>query len=361
VVTHTFTELTQSYINQGSWTNWAEVQETKDASQLPLASTFGCSGIAVDLVVDSVGSTFVLTQLLNQLDSVTPSASTFDYCVQKVNNQGQVNSQWKVATGLPFSGSIERGMAIDPSTSELVIRIENFNSCPTNNVNNFVAFDSSSGVMTKILNFSTGCGRSSAFDNFGGLAIDSSGMIYMGAQITKQIFQLDANGNMLKSWQLFQGPIRLAMDTQGRLVVSTYDSSRQIGSLNQYLPGISRTGNQLQLSWTIAMSYPQGVATDYLDQVYAVDVLDQTLSKFSATGSPLSVFAVQVKSEKTFTLAVSHQDVYLSTDPSSINIVEFSNCVPGFFGPQCSGGMQSDFTILTDDSLQQLQQPRDLR
>ncbi len=137
----------------------------------------------------------------------------------------------------------------------------------------------------------------------GGLAIDSSGAVYVADTANQRVQKFDNQGQFVAKWDLSSyfknvpdtihspvgdfpsplGPTAIAIDTQNNVYV--------VSTIKNLVLKFDTQGNLL-LKWAAAQSDPQnqlpysplGVAVDTAGNVYCTDTYDQSVEKFDANG-----------------------------------------------------------------------------
>jgi len=110
------------------------------------------------------------------------------------------------------------------------------------------------------------------------VTVDAQAAVSWTAPLTERWEVLTAPG-------LLQGPVRLALDSQGSIYVTDHEIS------DNRVIKLSPAGKQLA-AWRLQGPYeqPVGIAVDTQNTVYIVDVGDQNIQKFTASGQFLAAF-----------------------------------------------------------------------
>jgi streptogramin lyase len=104
-------------------------------------------------------------------------------------------------------------------------------------------------------------------------------------QATDWTSPLSEHWQILTASGILQGPIRLALDSQGNIYVT------DVGNTDSRVVKLSPSGQQLA-AWHLQGSVPQpwGIELDKQNDVYVTDDIEGTIQKFSSTGQPLATF-----------------------------------------------------------------------
>jgi streptogramin lyase len=146
-------------------------------------------------------------------------------------------------------------------------------------------FDSNGAYLTQWGSYGTGNGQ---FDSPFGVAVDSSGNVYVSDQFIYRIQKFDSNGAYLTQWGSsgtgsgqFESPAGVAVDSSGNVYVADSGNARiqKFDSNGFYLAqwGGSGIGNG-------QFEEPVGVAVDSSGNVYVSDLQINRIQKFDSNG-----------------------------------------------------------------------------
>ncbi len=132
-----------------------------------------------------------------------------------------------------------------------------------------------------------------------GIAIDSSGNLFIVAKSISQIYKLDSNGNVLATWGSngngdgqFSEPSDIAVDSSGNFYVADNWNHRiqKFDSNGNFITKWGSNGNG-----DGQFSYPAAIAIDPLsNNVYVDDGGNNRIQKFDSNGNYLSKWSVAV-------------------------------------------------------------------
>ena len=189
-------------------------------------------------------------------------------------------AQW----GSPGSGSGQfnqpHGVAVDSSGN---VYVADFNN------HRIQKFDSSGVDLTQWGGLGSGNGQ---FSGPVGVAVDSSGNVYVADTLNHRIQKFDSNGGYLTQWGgqgsgngQFSGSVGVAVDRHDNVYVTDWGSHRiqKFDSNGRYLTqwGSNGSGNG-------QFNQPHGVAVDSSGNVYVADKGYQRIQKFDSNGGYLT-------------------------------------------------------------------------
>ncbi len=172
---------------------------------------------------------------------------------------------------------------------------------------------------------------STNFSNTGGVALDSSGNIYVSDSGNNRIVKLDPNGTQLNNFiadNLLATPYNIALDSSGNIYVADSGNNRIVkmdstgAVLTNFTAGDSLNG-------------PQGVALDSSGNIYVADFGNNSIVKLNPTGALLDTFtdddsliqpsSVAVDSFGNIYIADSGNDRIVKLSPSGSVLNTFSH------------------------------------
>ncbi|PYE61985.1 DNA-binding beta-propeller fold protein YncE, partial [Aneurinibacillus soli] len=172
--------------------------------------------------------------------------------------------------------SYPQGIAVDSSGNVYV--------ADTNN-NRIEKFDSSGTYVTKWGSYGSGDGQ---FQYPQGVAVDSSGNVYVLDSSNNRIQKFDSSGTYVTKWGSygsgdgqFRYPQVIAVDSSGNVYVEDYNNRIQkFDSSGTYVTQWGSDG-----SGDGQFSYPQGIAVDSSGNVYVADTNNNRIEKFDSSGT----------------------------------------------------------------------------
>jgi streptogramin lyase len=127
-------------------------------------------------------------------------------------------------------------------------------------------------------------GNGQFIDPFG-IAIDSSGNVYVADQVNQRIQKFTSDGTFIKSWGISVNPTGIAVDSHDNVYV-TVQFSHFIAKFTADGTFIKSWGSQGTDNGQF--EYPRGIAIDSSDNVYVTDLIPNTLTyrvqKFTSDG-----------------------------------------------------------------------------
>ncbi|RCV65692.1 Streptogramin lyase, partial [Methanophagales archaeon] len=176
----------------------------------------------------------------------------------------------------PWYFSQPQGIAVDSSGNVYVVDTWN---------NRIQKFDSSGNFITKWGSFGTGDGK---FDLPLGIAVDSGGNVYVADTGNYRIQKFDSSGNFITKWGSsgngegkFGAPEGIAVDSSGNVFLADSSNDR-IQKFDSYGNFITTWGS----SGTADGEFQSlgGIAVDGSGNVYVVDLLNDRIQKFNSDG-----------------------------------------------------------------------------
>ena len=228
--------------------------------------------------------------------------------------------------GTPGQFSNPLGIAVDNPRNSFFV---------TDSVTNYVYKLTTSGVLQTSWN-SNGT-TNGQFSHLQGIAVNSTGYVYVVDQGRHQVGIFGNNGNFVKYFRLaqpgnFTVPFGVAVDSQGFVYVDNANtdlSDKFSGNITKY----TKNG-ALVASWGGAnqggtLFIPQGLAVDNSSNIYVVDGLAERVQKFNTVNENLlltwgSQGTVPGKLSNPIGVAVDSQANVFISDPSNLNIQKFS-------------------------------------
>jgi len=162
-----------------------------------------------------------------------------------------------------------RGIAVDSSGNVYV--------ADTNN-DRIQKFDSGGNFITKLGSQGSGDGQ---FNSPRDVAVDSSGNVYVTDNGNDRIQKLDSLGNFIAKWYLSY-PLSIAVDSSGNVYVTDQFNYRvqKFDSSGAFITKWGSLG-----SGDGQFHFPYGIAVDSLDNVYISDYNDSRVQKFDSSGA----------------------------------------------------------------------------
>ena len=234
---------------------------------------------ASDIAVDSSGNIYV--------------ADTGNNRIQKFSPEGTFITKWG-SLGIG-DGELEfpRGIAVDSSDTMYVAdtgnnRIQKFSPAGA-----FLGSWGGLDVVADGKSIRSGHGDGE-FDAPRGIAVDSSGNIYVADTLNHRIQKFSPDGTFITKWGSygtgtgqFNQPWGVAVDSSGEVYVADTLNNRiqKFSSSGTYISTIGRYG-----LGTGQFNQPRGVAVDSSDDVYVADTENSRIQKFSSTGEFLGTW-----------------------------------------------------------------------
>jgi hypothetical protein len=252
------------------------------------------------VAVDSTGNVYVADMANNR--------------IQKFDSNGTYLTQFGstffsatcyFSTGVPFCGSgsgngqfdLPNGVAVDSSGNAYIADmgnnlIEKFNSGDTY-LTQWGGSGSGNGQFNR-QPWNPYCGA--LFNYAWGVAVDSTGNVYVADFGNSRIQKFDSNGTYLTQWGTygisngqFAYPEGVAVDSTGNVYVADWDNNRiqKFDSNGTYLTqwGTYGTSNG-------QFAYPEGVAVDSTGNVYVADWGNNRIQKFDSNGTYLTQWGI---------------------------------------------------------------------
>jgi PKD repeat protein len=236
--------------------------------------------IPFDIAVDSLGNVYV----------------TGDYCyIYKFDSNGTLLTKWDTSGCDSTAFDVfpvyngPRGVAVDSlgnvyaSVSENFTRDEHYDLHADINIQKF---DSNGKFITKWGSSGSGDGQ---FNHSQGVAVDSSGNVYVADYGNNRIQKFDSNGAFITKWgskgngdEQFNNPRGVAVDSSGNVYVADSGNCR-IEKFDSSGKFITKWGSEG--SGDGQFYYPCGVAVDSKGNVYVTDDGNNHIQKFDSNGA----------------------------------------------------------------------------
>ncbi|MGI0045795.1 MAG: 6-bladed beta-propeller [Nitrosotalea sp.] len=158
------------------------------------------------------------------------------------------------------------------------------------------------------------------FDNPLGVAVDSSGNIYVADAANYRVAEFASSGTFIKSFGVgeLNTTSGVAVDSSGNVYASDSDNNdtAEFASSGTFIKSFGSTAPG-------GLSSPQGVAVDSSGNVYVADSGNARIAEFTSSGSYVQSFTSGLSSPSGVAVD-SSKNVYVS-DSNNNDIVEFSN------------------------------------
>jgi sugar lactone lactonase YvrE len=284
------------------------------------ASFYSPQGVAVD----SSGNVYVADTNNNKIRKCTSAGVVTTYAVA-IDGTG---------TGACFDAP--GGVAVDASGNVYV----------ADSGNNKIRKLTSAGVGTTLAGSGAyggadGSGASASFKNPTGVAVDSSGNVYVADSGNNKIRKIDSSGvvsTFADSTAGFNNPASVAVDSSGNVYVA--DSSnhkiRKIDSAGQVttLAGSGSAGSADGSGTAAGFYYPRGVAVDSSGNVYVADTDSNKIRKIDSAGKVTTLAGSEASFKNPTGVAVdSSGNVYVAdTNNNRIRKIDGSGVVSTLTG-----------------------------
>jgi DNA-binding beta-propeller fold protein YncE len=208
-------------------------------------------------------------------------ADTLEHRIRKFDSGGNLLIQWGIQGTGNYNFNSPSGLAVD-SLDNLYV---------ADTYNHRILKYNSSGIFSATWgNYGSGGGIGNVrFKYPWGVAVDSSGYVYVSDTGNYRIQKFDLNGNFLSEWQTLAGDINgapngVAVDSLGNVYVANTSQHLILKYTN--------TGNPIgpPLGGGNLFNSPSGLAVDSLNNLYVADTGSSHIQKFSSSGVPLTQF-----------------------------------------------------------------------
>jgi hypothetical protein len=234
------------------------------------------------VAVDSAGNVFVADTSNNAIRKITPAGVVTT--LAGGNGAGTTDG-----TGTAAKFHEPRGIAIDSAGTLYVADYEN----------HMVRKVTSEGVVTTlaggpdISGYVDGQGTTARFTSLQGIAVDSSGNVYVTEGFNRDVRKISSTGlvtTLASGTGKFGEPRGIAVDASGNLYVGDYASHviRKVTSSGTVTvhAGTAPTPGTTDGTTATALFYgPSGVAIDSSNNLYVADTLNNTVRKISSSGT----------------------------------------------------------------------------
>jgi DNA-binding beta-propeller fold protein YncE len=244
---------------------------------LIISQVFGGVVLAVDVSEDFIGSVAYAPGSHGN-DNIIPDEEYSDSVLAMFTAGARAEAEYTFVTMWPelpqpwyFNGPV--GIAVDSSGCVYVADYWNAR---------IQKFDSNGNFITKWGSEGTGDGE---FDDPAGIAVDSSGCVYVADAGNHRIQKFDSDGNFITKWGSsgtgdgeFSFPCGIAVDSSGCVYVADAEDDRiqKFDSDGNFITkwGSSGTGDG-------EFSFPCGIAVDSSGNVYVADLHNDRIQKFA--------------------------------------------------------------------------------
>jgi tetratricopeptide (TPR) repeat protein/streptogramin lyase len=221
------------------------------------------------IAVDSSGNVYVTQIGVNEK-------------VQKFDSSGNFITEWGSAGHGDGQFSAVAGIAVDSSGNVYVVDSSGFKG----NGNRIEKFDSSGNFITKWGTTGHGDGQ---FKSPLGIAVDSSGNVYVADRGNHRIQKFDSSGNFITKWGSygladgqFQNPYAVGVDSSGNVYVNDF----VLGKIQKF----DSSGNFITEWGSVGTGDGQmrgvySIAVDSSGNVYVADSKNGRIQKFDSSGN----------------------------------------------------------------------------
>jgi DNA-binding beta-propeller fold protein YncE len=230
-----------------------------------------------DVAVDSLGNVYV--------------ADTDNHRVQKFDSDGKSNAKWDIPiTDGPFF-AFPSGVATDLFRNVYVanLMVLTIPITPPPPIPNIMKFDANGNLITKWGSFGTAGGQ---FNDPNGVAVDSSGNVYVADWGNDCLQKFDSNGNFITKWRagpMMLPPYKVAIDRSENMYTIGWFIPLFVGPTNQFRIQKFDSNGNLIAEWGDLgngdgqFDGPSGISVDPLGNVYVSDSGNNRIQKFSLT------------------------------------------------------------------------------
>ncbi|KKR06865.1 MAG: NHL repeat containing protein [Candidatus Peregrinibacteria bacterium GW2011_GWC2_39_14] len=237
------------------------------------------STIPANIVAKGVGDLNYNTQywLRVKATSTTNGSSTYATCSPTTTTDTTVIEPYRFDT--KWGSTTSFGIAIDSSGNVYVVERNN---------NRVQKFDSNGTYITQWGSYGSGDGQ---FDSPAGIDIDSSGNVYVVDSGNYRIQKFTSTGEFITKWGTrgwtgvdgeFEMPSDIALDSSGNVYVADWGNNRiqKFTSTGEFITKWGTYGNE-----NGQFDSTRGVAIDSSNNVYVVDDYHNRVQKFDSNGT----------------------------------------------------------------------------